>query len=269
MIKFKSDGYTTIVELEKYPDGAPLIRTMGGVSMYLSIQTTSLEELVSALFWVDSMRERGAERIIALIPYLPCARQDRLLTKEGSDSLFALKSVANMINARDFALVGLLDVHSPVATGLINRSCNLTIWEEAPRFMQAKYQAVVCPDGGAAQRAELASEALGIPVLHGWKSRDVSTGKLTGFGIEPSVEDYEKVLIVDDICDGGGTFIGLAEAIEAYGAKADLCVTHGLFTKGLEDLKDHFETIYASDSIPQKDGVTVIPSVEALYRRSL
>jgi ribose-phosphate pyrophosphokinase len=60
---------------------------------------------------------------------------------------------------------------------------------------------------------------------------------------------------VDDICDGGYTFIELAKALEArlepyFGAdfKLDLWVSHGLFTKGYQDLSWHYDTIETTNS---------------------
>ena len=55
---------------------------------------------------------------------------------------------------------------------------------------------------------------------------------------------HAHCIVVDDICDGGGTFIGLAKLLKGRGAiKCTLAVTHGLFTKGFDKLADHFDEI--------------------------
>src|SRR6266436_4439963 len=81
------------------------------------------------------------------------------------------------------------------------------------------------------------------------KLRDARTGELSGFGINNDIEEYEKALIVDDICDGGGTFIGLAELIHGInpGMELSLYVSHGIFSKGFVELDKQFVNIFTSD----------------------
>jgi len=70
--------------------------------------------------------------------------------------------------------------------------------------------------------------------------------------IDQSIAEWnDNFLIVDDICDGGGTFIGLGEAIKKINpsAKLELFVTHGFFTKGLDKLLKLYDTIYTTDSV--------------------
>jgi ribose-phosphate pyrophosphokinase len=102
---------------------------------------------------------------------------------------------------------------------------------------------------------------LGLPLLHGWKTRDVSTGTISGFGLEPcEPRGSARVLVVDDICDGGGTFMGLGKVINDRLIKADLYVTHGIFSQGTLALAARYGTIICTDSIvAQREGVRVIP----------
>ena len=71
----------------------------------------------------------------------------------------------------------------------------------------------------------------------------------------PDWEDYlpkktdRRILIVDDICDGGGTFLGLAQELKAKNAgNLYLAVSHGIFSRGFEDLEKVFTKIYTTDS---------------------
>jgi ribose-phosphate pyrophosphokinase len=59
-------------------------------------------------------------------------------------------------------------------------------------------------------------------------------------------------LIVDDICDGGATFIGIADAIHEKDPDADvrLYVTHGIFSKGIDVFKGKLNHIYVSNVFP-------------------
>jgi len=63
------------------------------------------------------------------------------------------------------------------------------------------------------------------------------------------------ILICDDLCDAGGTFIGEAKYLRENGISnpLNLFVGHGLFTKGLEPLLEHFEHIYCTNSYQDID----------------
>jgi ribose-phosphate pyrophosphokinase len=71
------------------------------------------------------------------------------------------------------------------------------------------------------------------------------------------------VLIVDDICDGGGTFIGIAKALPKD-VKKYLYVTHGIFSKGLRELTGHFEHIYTTNSYPHGYAGNQVTTYDAL-----
>jgi ribose-phosphate pyrophosphokinase len=83
------------------------------------------------------------------------------------------------------------------------------------------------------------------------KKRDPLTGHLSGFEIKnynpnPNA-DGQDLLIVDDICDGGGTFVGLAKELRKAGAKkVYLYVTHGIFSKGLP--LEGIDRVFTTDS---------------------
>jgi ribose-phosphate pyrophosphokinase len=63
------------------------------------------------------------------------------------------------------------------------------------------------------------------------------------------------VLIVDDLCDGGGTFTAHASVLLAAGATAvDLYVTHGIFSKGLP--LDHIDRVFTTDSYRRRGTYT-------------
>ena len=87
-----------------------------------------------------------------------------------------------------------------------------------------------------------------------WRDRDVKTGKLKEFIVYANDIDNQDCLIVDDICDGGGTFIGLAEELKKKGAgKLYLAVTHGIFSKGFDGLDQYFEQIFTTNSIKEME----------------
>ncbi len=128
--------------------------------------------------------------------------------------------------------------------------------------LNAGYDLVALADKSASRTCQFLS-ACGFdfiettPKIQALKDRDPSTGKLSNFRFTdesydaiynlPAKEETYKVLVVDDICDGGGTFIpivnNLREAFSEIDEKADvdLYVTHGIFSKGTSSLlySDH------------------------------
>lgn len=254
------------VPLSRYPSGEPLVNhrdvkawekrpSNEGQSMdRLLVRQRNMDAFMTAMFLVDAMTERGIAPPELILPFVPGARQDRL-NPEG-DYLFTIKSIAKLINDRNFPVVKILDPHSEVTPALIDR-CKVysPAYILAGRFPTGTWSGVVSPDAGSEKRANLVAHALGLEVVYGWKQRDLATGGLKGFGLQ-HLEDRFKdkpLLVVDDICDGGGTFVGLAEQIAAQGAKADLYVTHGIFAKGVKVLAEFYGRIITTDSvIPDK-----------------
>ncbi len=252
------------VQLTSYPDGMPLVHCHGRPSRLL-VRPRSLGSFVASMFFMDALAERGSRVLELILPCVPGARQDRL--NASGDFLFTAKSVAKEINARNFPAVTILDPHSDVTPALIDRARVITAADciTPPR---GKYAAVVSPDAGAEKRAGAVARKLGVPLLHGWKTRDVTTGQIAGFGLEPSGLPRDSlVLVVDDLCDGGGTFVGLADKIDEAGLRAHLWVTHGLFKRGTADLLKRYGHVYCTDSVyGTRDGVIEIPVCERLLR---
>lgn len=254
-IVYLEGGVRCDFDPKSYPDTMPLVTDNGRPDRVL-LRPKSLETFVATMFWLDALAERYALRPHLVLPFVPGARQDRLNVT--GDRLFTAKSVAGMINARALPSVTVLDPHSEVTPALIDR-CRVVHAADVINPPPGKYAAVVSPDAGAEKRAGLVAKKLGVPLIHAWKTRDIKTGAITGFGCEPVyLESGTKVLVVDDICDGGRTFIGLAQALRDHELDLHLFVTHGIFSQGTEELRKHYSHIYCTDSIPDERALGVI-----------
>lgn len=189
------------------------------------------------------------------LPWLPWARQDRHMVPGDS---FALKVFARQLNALAFDKVIVLDPHSDAAAAAIDnmlavaqQACLLqseTLREAvgAGRFM------LVAPDAGALKKIDAVVKATGAAeyaILS--KVRDVASGALTGFSLLAGDVKGKDVLIVDDLCDAGGTFIGSAQVLREAGARSvRLYVTHGIFSKGIEHLLNNgIDAVYTTTSL--------------------
>ena len=92
------------------------------------------------------------------------------------------------------------------------------------------------------------------------KERDSETGKLSHFTIvNPADVNGMVCLIIDDICDGGRTFEGIATLLREAGATGvDLFVTHGIFSRGGK--LAGIDRVYTTDSYPgRRDDVITLP----------
>lgn len=199
----------------------------------------------------DALYTQGVT-VHLFMPYLPGARQDRnpdgltpltprLYTNQlywastlmcaDPHSIAAAEHYSNGFGGRMF----ILDTARVVA--------DLTIGHQ--------YDYVLVPDKGAAIRGREVADRLGIKrVIHCEKKRDFETGTLSGFSV-PYLRG--PGLLVDDICDGGGTFVGILEVVQAQNdsdAVLDLYITHGIFSKGISVLSG-FNHVYTTNSFCQ------------------
>jgi len=227
----------------------------------------SFNDLGMICITVDALRRMGVKEIELFIPYFPAARQDRVMIP---GEPLSVKVYADIINAMALASVTVFDPHSEVTPALLNNCVTISNHEFIKQVIAKIGTEVklISPDGGALKKIYKVSEFLGgAEVVECSKSRDVKTGKLSGFKVYAEDLAGADCLIVDDICDGGGTFIGLAEALKAKNAgKLYLAISHGIFSKGFDELGKYFEQIFTTDSIKQvdHDGVTQIKLIEIL-----
>ncbi|MDQ1167847.1 ribose-phosphate diphosphokinase [Flavobacterium sp. SORGH_AS_0622] len=217
----------------------------------------SFNDLGLLCITVDALRRMDVKIIDLFIPYFPAARQDRVMIP---GEPLSVKVYADIINALQLNKVFVFDAHSEVTPALLNNSTvipNYTFIREVLNRIGENVK-LISPDGGALKKIYKVSEFLGgAEVVECSKSRDVKTGKLSGFKVYEDDLNGIDCLIVDDICDGGGTFVGLAEELKNKNAgKLYLAVSHGIFNKGFEVL-NCFDAIFTTNSVKDFEGESV------------
>lgn len=169
------------------------------------------------------------------LKYLPYGRQDKAVS---NDKTFALHTFARLLNSLKFGRIVICDPHSNIALELIDNSHATYPREQVKKVAKDLSVDLFCyPDSGAL--AKYAGRNIYVyPYVYGEKVRDQLTGNIISYKLVGDVVD-QKVLIVDDICDGGATFKLLAaELFKAGAIEVNLFVTHGIFSKGIRTLKD-------------------------------
>jgi ribose-phosphate pyrophosphokinase len=220
------------------------------------------DDLFMLAMWADAAFRRGARRVLQM-PYLPGARADHF------DFVpFGAGVYADFINSLRIDQVIVYDPHSPIMPGLLR---NTTVIEparlvrqhivgRADRDSAQRYDGIIAPDKGAVSRAASIAEATHLPLYKASKHRDPDTGKLSGFTCEP-LPQHGDFLVVDDICDGGGTFVGLAEATGLPRERLGLYVSHGVFSGRAGYLGEHYGEVWTTDSFAPAPPSNVLAHV--------
>lgn len=277
-IYFKGPDFTAPINfVGMYPDGTPMVKTpdYGDIIQHadtIVVRPSNMANFMTAMYLVDSITSKSKFIKKLVLPYIPGARQDRVI--EGGDILFTAASVSMEIQMRLFETVVTIDPHSAV----MSKTFEGSPFDEhfpTPDFIQYPlekvaagmwqgYGGIIAPDAGAATRAETFGRVMNLPVFHGTKVRETSSGRITHYDID--LDAGKHYLVVDDICDGGATFNILGDSIAEQGSYADLYVTHGLFSKGTAELRKRYRNIYTTDSREQRDdtNVSIIPVVNEM-----
>lgn len=212
---------------------------------------TNSEKIMELFIATDALRRAGFKAINLFAPYLPYARQDRVCNP---GEALSIKVICSFINLQRYRNVYTLDNHSEVSTALLNNHVEIDSSVIIKNFVDLSGKvALVSPDAGALKKTyKLAKILGGLPVIECSKRRDVRTGAILSTEVyDPGydLDEMTKLLIVDDICDGGRTFTELAKALRNRGAnKIDLYVSHGIFSQGLEVFKGLIDNIYTTKS---------------------
>lgn len=239
-----------------FPGGEPHLKITGLVSHEVTItqRIRTFNDLGLVLLAVDALKRMSCKKISLMLPYFPAARQDRVMVK---GEPLSVKVMAELINGLGLQRVTVFDPHSEVTPALLDNCEVIYNYGFIQKVIEDLADDVIlaAPDGGALKKIYKVSEALGgIEVVECSKSRDVKTGKLTGFRVNSDDLKGKNCLVVDDICDGGGTFMGLAEELKKkHAGKLYLAVSHGIFSKGFDDLSNFFDGIYTTDSFRDID----------------
>ena len=149
------------------------------------------------------------------IEYMPYSRMDR----DNDSYVFSLKYITDFINSLNFRAVTIFDSHSDVSLALLNNGYGI---DRVKRNLRAYLTSIgfnkdndflFFPDAGAQKRY---SDLVGFKTLVGFKERDFKTGRIKTYDVVGDTftnAETPKVVMLDDLCSKGGTFMLAAESL--------------------------------------------------------
>jgi ribose-phosphate pyrophosphokinase len=294
-----NDSLSFKYEISRFPDGQQSLRLIeDGYNTFESLRGSdsahgiiiksrlnTFSDLEIIICATQALKEVGVKNISLYIPYCIGARSDRKFMEGGIN--YVKTVIAPIINSQGYNKVTILDPHSDVLEACINNfekvdNVDLVSFALQDYFLSKGFETwsasnfdgmrFISPDAGALKKVFHVADAVKYrnEVIIASKHRNLETGKIDYTNVPMSIRDADKdVFIIDDICDGGRTFIEIAKVVdevrklsssvkpEHYG-KNYLIVTHGIFSFGFDFLVQHFDGIYCTNSVKDvRDGTIV------------
>ncbi|MEL6113229.1 MAG: ribose-phosphate pyrophosphokinase [Pseudomonadota bacterium] len=230
------DAPLTDSEMKRFADNELFVRineNVRGEDVFV-IQSTSFpanDNLMELLICIDALARASARRITAVIPYFGYARQDR---KTDGRTPISAKLVANLISTAGADRVLTIDLHAGQIQGFFDvPTDNLIAAPVIEEDIRTRYNGddlmIVSPDVGGVVRARSLANRLGVNLAIVDKRRE-QAGVSEVMNIIGDVEG-RRCIMVDDICDSGGTLCNAAAALKEKGATdVSAYVTHGVLS---------------------------------------
>lgn len=212
------------------------------------------DELMLLILVVDMLRKDGFRNPIrVLLPYFPYMQADRDFA-EGET--FSLKTIGHLLSTLDVQSWSVFDAHSD-STQMTLKNIRVTspaeligqiLNEDNPNIDNL---GIMSPDNGAYKRVKKIIDRIKWegPFYTANKDRNISSNNIEDINF--NVDDFggRDLLIIDDICIGGRTFIELAKKLrEKNVGKLYLYVSHGIFAYGLDPILEYYDGIYTTNS---------------------
>ena len=258
------------VKISKFPDGqqaAQITSDVFGKDTAIESRLNSWKDLELIVGANQALLEAGAQSVSLYVPYFLGARSDRKFLEGTSNYLKTV--ICPVINSQKFAGVIVMDPHSDVLEACLDnfhKIDNVDLVKFAledlvetgliPRLQEIL---IISPDAGALKKIYHVAESTDYKkqIIIASKHRDIETGKILSTEVPGIDQDLGQkgFVIIDDICDGGRTFIEIAKAIRSirsksiFNDKIILIVTHGIFSAGFYELGKWFDAIYCTNSI--------------------
>jgi ribose-phosphate pyrophosphokinase len=270
-IKFKIYNYpdnqnNVVIDISTLPTTNEDIKILSRINNFIDIEIL--------ICFVKSLNNLGFVNLHLYNPMFHGQRSDRQF--ETGSCNYLKDVICPIINSLKFKTVTCIDPHSDVLEACLNnfrKIDNLELVSFALNYCKALHDmkdderiyktdldpaffqfSLISPDAGASKKIYKLAEQIGYKgdIITCSKDRDTE-GKLTKIVVP--IKDTgplckKDYIIIDDICDGGATFINIAQELKKlYNCNhIYLIVTHGIFSKGFDELSKYFDGIYTTNS---------------------
>ena len=244
------------INIQKFSDGeiCPIfLESVRGDYVFL-VQSTHYptDNLMELLLMIDAARRASAYKVIAVIPYYGYARQDR---KDKPRVAIGSKLVANMLVAAGADRVITMDLHAPQIQGYfdipVDHLDSSAVFIPYIQNLKLENLTFAAPDVGAANRIREIASYFEVEMVicdkHRKRANEIASMMVIG-----DVEDKDIVLI-DDICDTGGTLVKSAALLKEKGARSvRAMITHPVLSgNAYENIANSvLEELVVCDTIP-------------------
>ena len=259
------------VNIQRFSDGeigVEFQESIRGQFVFLIQSTFSpTDYLLELLLMIDAAKRASAYKVIAVMPYFGYARQDR---KDRPRVAIGSKLVANMLTAAGADRVVTMDLHAPQIQGYfdipVDHLDSSAIFIPYIENLNLPNLTFAAPDVGSANRIREVATYFECEMVicdkHRKRANEIASMVLIG-----DVADRDIVLI-DDICDTGGTLAKSAALIKEKGARSvrAFCTHPVLSGKAYENIQNSvLEELVVCDTIPVKplsDKIRVVSTAE-------
>lgn len=240
-------------EIKKFPDGEIYVRIVSDIKdkeCAVVQSTPDNDSLVELLLSLDLLRDLGASKVHAIVPYLGYSRQDKRF--QGGESLSA-KTVLKIIDSLSDSILS-VNCHFLDAGGEFDfhgiKIKNIDAFPEIANYFKSKVgnPFLIAPDEGSLKLVENCARAIGC------KFDSLEKERISGEEVKTEAKEMDvegkDVIILDDTISTGNTIINAAELVKKQGAKSiSVGCVHGIFSKGLKKLKAATDELVCTDTV--------------------
>ena len=265
MIRAYLGGQELDMEFHSFAGGERSVRIKGlinckeiheipeGMNLVVYGHVDSSDAIMDLLLFTDAFNRWGRgtghmTKKVLYLPYIPYARQDRVMVPGEPLSSAVFGTVLNLCGY-DRIIVD--DPHSDVSPSHIKNVSVFEQYELALEILGKDFfdgAVIVAPDAGAIKKVGKLAEKVGHAEIGvGNKHRDLLTNNITHTSYSGPDVDGKRVIMIDDICDGGRTFIELGKVLCEQGAhEVVLYTTHGIFSYGVDVFAGIIDEVYSA-----------------------
>ena len=258
-------------QVRVFEDGESKITLSGKISKRKSIVVQSIyppvdTNLIQALSLISKAKETSSE-VIAVIPYMGYARQDREFLP---GEIVTMKVLGKLFKGAGASKIIAVDIHSMIGFKHFSiKTKNVSAIPELVRYVKKlslKNPLVVSPDQGGKERARVFAKELGSEYIALEKKRDRKTGK-----VQIKTKNLDEVanrdlILVDDMISTGGSIVKATQFLKKQKCKkVYVACTHALLMNDAERKikKAGVTKIISSNTIPGKTSIVDISNTIA------